>query len=217
MLARNQNSKHQEVAATILGQNLVREKQLVQECAAELELMLRTEACLQPEALSSIIFALGCLKRTGFIDAILPYRSHPDADVRYAVTSSLGGCEDDNSINALITLSRDTDYDVRNWATFGLGSLVERDSEEIRKALADRLNESGNEVRGEALVGLVKRRDVRAINPLRGEIDLWMSRPLIKDCVDLLIDAKEQLGAEWQPVFRDMGRLNLIEEESDVA
>ena len=58
----------------------------------------------------------------------------------------------------------DDDPDVRDWATFGLGTQVATDSAEVRDALADRLADADEDVRREALVGLARRRDRRAVN-----------------------------------------------------
>ena len=132
-----------------------------------------------------------------------------DPWVRYAVTRSLGGCPEESAIRALIELSRDQDFEVRNWATFGLGSLTEADSKEIRQALADRLSESNEEIRGEALVGLVERHDQRAIVPLIRELNQWRSNPLIKDCADKLTEDQKSFEAEWQPVYEELGKVGL--------
>jgi HEAT repeat protein len=67
------------------------------------------------------------------------------------------------AIQILIDLSTDTNNDIRNWATFGLGSLIDIDTPAIREALLGRVNDDVAEIRGEALVGLTSRRDSRAI------------------------------------------------------
>ncbi len=73
----------------------------------------------------------------------------------------LQGFEDERAIAASIELSRDTDSDVRDWATFGLGSVIEADTEAIRDALYVRLDDSDETTRGEAMSGLAKRKDQR--------------------------------------------------------
>jgi HEAT repeat protein len=57
----------------------------------------------------------------------------------------------------------DDDQDVRDYATFGLGSCSDLDSPGIREALLQRVADSFADVRYEALVGLGKRRDVRVV------------------------------------------------------
>jgi HEAT repeat protein len=70
------------------------------------------------------------------------------------------------AVQTLLILTRDPDEDVRNWAVFGLGNLGDADSTEIRDALFARLNDSNEEVREEALVGLAKRKDTRVLPAL---------------------------------------------------
>jgi hypothetical protein len=53
----------------------------------------------------------------------------------------------------------DPDDEVRNWATFGLGTQCDADSHEIREALRKRLDDSFREPLDEAVWGLVKRKD----------------------------------------------------------
>ena len=55
-------------------------------------------------------------------------------------------------------LSKDKSRDVRNWATFGIGSMIEADTPQIRRVLQERLKDKDREIRGEALVGLARRR-----------------------------------------------------------
>jgi len=62
------------------------------------------------------------------------------------------------------------DTDTRNWATFALGSLSEEDSPAIRDALAARLSDADDEVRGEAMLGLARRVDERVVQPLQREL-----------------------------------------------
>lgn len=84
---------------------------------------------------------------------------HPSRDVRYGVSYGLAGQDDPQAIRALIQLTKDSDRDVRDWATFALGSQTELDTSELREALRDRLTDADPEVRGEALVGLARRHD----------------------------------------------------------
>jgi HEAT repeat protein len=80
-------------------------------------------------------------------------------------------CHEDNfAVNGLIALSKDVDFDVKNWATFGLGSQCDVDNSSLRQALIDRTTDSDPEIRGEALIGLARRKDDRVINKIEREL-----------------------------------------------
>ena len=128
-------------------------------------------------AFQSVIFALGRMNDEKAREKILEFTEHQSEDVRSAVVHGILAIEAEDEINALIKLSNDTDEDVRNWATFGLGSQIETNTEEIRQALFNRLNEKTDndvcdEIRGEALVGLAIRKDERVIAPLIQELSM---------------------------------------------
>jgi HEAT repeat protein len=96
--------------------------------------------------------------------------THPEIHVRWGALAALTHRDDPISTGGLIILSRDDDYDIRNWATFGLGQMTDADSPEIRAALLDRVTEEDHEIRGEALIGLAKRGDMRVLEPLQKEL-----------------------------------------------
>jgi HEAT repeat protein len=135
-LSKRGDAKSREIAATILGQNGVKEKFAISQCVDFLITMIRQESV--NDVLSSIAHALGHLHDPRCIEALLPLREHHNADVRYAVVHGLSSYENKLAIQALIELSADQDRDVRNWATFGIGSMIETDIPEIREALLAR-------------------------------------------------------------------------------
>jgi HEAT repeat protein len=55
---------------------------------------------------------------------------------------------------------------VRDWATFGLGSQIDLDTPRIREALCARLNDPDPITRAEAFVGLARRKDEGVLSPL---------------------------------------------------
>ncbi len=121
------------------------------------------------------------------ISYLLKLIDHKDAQVRYGITFGLCGQEDEAAIEALIKLSKDSDFDVRNWAVFGLGSQNDIDTPSIREALLERLNDENHEIRGEALVGLARRKDKRVFDALLKEWEL--------DSVSMLsLEAAEELA-----------------------
>lgn len=127
--------------------------------------MLKRE--IDPLPLASAIHALGHIDGPRAISILVQYRSHPNENVRFAVATALGNFPNDSlAIQALIQLTGDTDDDVRDWATFGLGVQGNQDSPQIREALAARLNDPCKDAREEAMIGLAKRKDQRVLAPL---------------------------------------------------
>lgn len=153
----------------------------------------------------SALFALSHL-RAGPTPEIAMFAGHASNSVREAAAYALGGRDEPTALAALQLLTSDTDTDVRNWATFGLGSLCESDSTEIRDALAARLADDDFEIRGEAIVGLARRHDARATEAIAAE--------LAREEVSVLaIEA-----AELMPSKRFVPRLRaLFDSQSDDA
>ena len=127
--------------------------------------LLMNEEDIRP--LDSAIAALGHLDNSRAVPLIAGFRSHPNSQIRLSVACALGSFPDDPlSVESLLILMADTDEEVRDWATFGMGVLGGTDSSTIRDALVQALNDSNEDVREEALVGLSKRQDKRALAPL---------------------------------------------------
>ena len=95
------------------------------------------------------------------ISKLIEYKTHKFTDVRFELTLAISGLENENAIKTLIELSNDKDSDIRNWATFGIGNRLETDTEDIRNALWNRINDSDFETKSEAIVGLANRMDKR--------------------------------------------------------
>jgi HEAT repeat protein len=124
---------------------------------------------LDPGVTSSALVALGHL-RTGEPEAISELATHASAEVRHAVAFCLGGREEAAARETLIRLSRDVDAEVRNWATFALGTLSEADTSALREALIARLTDRDPDVRGEAMRGLAARQDERVVSAILQEL-----------------------------------------------
>lgn len=144
----------------------------------------------EPRVIASALYALGHLGR-GDPAHLAPFSRHASKDVRHALAFAMGGRTDAISTATLIALSADVDSDTRDWATFALGALSDEDTPAIRDALVARLNDSDADVRGEAITGLLQRRDDRAVLPLLQEL----SRPEVGSL------AVEAAGAMPRPEF----------------
>jgi HEAT repeat protein len=140
------------------------------EIVAELvELLGRADG---PEEIVAVLDALGAAWTDAATLALLSYADHPAEDVRLAVALALPlGVEHEDAealvVVALAQLAGDDCADVRDWAVFGLGTLLDVDTPAVRAVLRERLWDSDIEVRLEALVGLARRRDPSALEPIR--------------------------------------------------
>lgn len=160
----HQDERHRVLAADVIAQGRAKEKEYSGVCVRLLLDTLNRET--SPQVLSAICNALGHHKSADAVGPLAKLQIHPDENVRLAVVFGLL-CQDDSiAVASLIALSADSNRDVRNWATFGLGSMTAVDSDALREALLKRTNEPDDEISGEALVGLALRGDTRVAVPL---------------------------------------------------
>ncbi|AKF85336.1 hypothetical protein MFUL124B02_11380 [Myxococcus fulvus 124B02] len=131
--------------------------------------LLRRERA--PEVLLSAGVALSHLVEPRALAELVALAGHPSAEARYGAAHGLAVLDAPEAVEALIRLSADEDRDVRDWATFGLGTMMEaRDTPELRDALVARLGDEDPEIVGEALVGLATRKDPRAVELVRAAL-----------------------------------------------
>lgn len=120
-----------------------------------------------PSTTASIVAALGHVGDPGTLGKVFPLADDPNAEVRLAVAFTVATISPQplspEARVALIRLSRDSDPEVRDWATFGLGTLTDVDGPDVRAALLERAEDVHHGARAEALYGLAVRRDPRAV------------------------------------------------------
>jgi HEAT repeat protein len=180
-------SLERAVGANILGQLGVPVRAFPAESAKLLAALLALED--DERALGAMCTALGHLRINDAIPALCRLKSHPSADIRFDVAFALSTYEDALVIETLIELSKDREVMVRDWATFGLGTQIEADTAEIRTALFERVFDEDEVTRGEALVGLARRKDQRIIEPLIKELERF---PIAERTFS--VEAAEELG-----------------------
>lgn len=74
---------------------------------------------------------------------------------------------------------------MRDWATFGLGQQCDLDTHEIREALVARLNDPDDDTRDEAIMGLARRKDARAIPAIERELRASEFGSLVLEAAEL--------------------------------
>jgi HEAT repeat protein len=156
------------LGADILGQLGCPDRSFPKECVQILLGMLEREE--DHRVLYAILVALSHERAPEAIGPASRFRHHADPDVRLGVVFALMGYENQQAHSVLIELMRDTDDQVRDWATFALGTQCETDSPAIHDALADRLTDADDAVRCEAMVGLARRADRRVLTALHEEL-----------------------------------------------
>jgi HEAT repeat protein len=155
------------------------------------------------EMKSSAIAALSFLENPAAIPLICSFRSNPDAEIRFSVACALRPpfANDHLAVETLLELMRDEDEDVRNWATFNLGSQGDADSPAIRDALVERLGDSFPDAREEAVEALAKRKDLRVLPALRGLLQAETMPCCAEEAAYYLLDL------EWGDSERTAGEL----------
>ncbi len=122
----------------------------------------------------SIAAAFGQVADPIGVPVLARYARHSDKDVRLLAAQGIPFCrthEEGESAEdicaVLLPLTEDEDGDVRDWATFGVGRLLESDGVHVRRALGDRLHDAHGDTHWEAVLGLARRHDGRAYELVR--------------------------------------------------
>lgn len=126
-----------------------------------------------PDVLMSLLYSIGHNNDkldNEQIEKICSFIDSENSWVKEGLVSALLGIDNLNAIETLIKLSSDKLSHIRNWATFGLGTQIERNNTNIREALWERVNDKHQETKLEAIVGLAKRKDKRVNDIIRREI-----------------------------------------------
>lgn len=161
-LATTGNDLERQIGMTVLAQLGHAARPYYEPTIALCFELLATEK--QPEVLSAILYAIAHNNKQ--LDAqqtscVAAFKGHKDKDIRFAVAFALLGVNNKTAIDTLIVLTTDKVADVRNWATFGIGSQIRTTSEEITTALWNRINDKDKKTREEAVAGLARRKDPR--------------------------------------------------------
>jgi HEAT repeat protein len=185
-LCASECSRERILGANVLGQLGLPERTFPIECCKLLREILDNET--DAYVLQAALVGLSHQKDVDAIPRVTNFLKHASPDVRQAAAFALMGHETSLAIESLIILTRDSEALVRDWATFALATQIDLDTDQIRGALVNRLNDPDDDTRGEALVGLARRKDERVIAALKTELS--------SDCVgSLAIEAAELIAS----------------------
>lgn len=187
-LCTSQRARRRAVGLAIAGQLMHKvQGQLAMYAEAEThQLLLHGLSDPHHDVVRAAVAGLGHRPHAASVEALLRLSASPDSQMRWQVAVALGSYEEPEAIEGLIRLATDPSAEVRDWATFGLGSLRMDDTPAIRAALRRNLDDPDIDVRGEALVGLARRRDEGIVERLIGL--------LTPECHMYELDAAEALA-----------------------
>ncbi|NRD57722.1 HEAT repeat domain-containing protein [Corallococcus exiguus] len=175
MLLRSPSSRERARGAELLiqaaGHDAKEHRESRARCAEVLLSALDEEK--DASVLQEMGHTLGYIEDARAVPALRPLKDHPDARVREGVVRGLMPHPGDSTaLQTLMELSRDGDTSVRKEVLSGLALKGEDevDTPELRDAFLERLSEEDSGIRADALVGLAKRKDPRALEPLRREL-----------------------------------------------
>jgi len=154
-----------------------------------------------PDVRGLMVDAIGRSEMAAAAPELMWFADDPEPWVRQKVAANLATLFEDElsapAVTCLLTLTRDDDPAVRNWATFALGTQSDADGPEIRQAFRDRLADGDAlgatrdevDAAAEAAMGLARRHDP-AVRP-------WLDRQLARpehEVGNLVVEAAGELG-----------------------
>ncbi len=148
------------------------------------------------KVLNAIAVALGYLEIKEGFPILKTLSESTDSDVRWAATYGLGSNKNQKSLDLLTKLSADRTAKIRDWATFSIGTLNEKDNPRIRKALWKRVKDSDYDTKCEAIVGLAQRKDHKIIPFVVTELKRKKVGDLIFEAAELL-NIKNTARSGW--------------------
>ena len=154
----SQDNLYRQLSADILAQFAYKTKLFHDECIYLLAKLMHDK---NENVITEAIYGLSYRRALYYHKDLSNLSSHTSTDIREAVAHALGSIDTKEAIDALILLMIDKDFEVRNWATFSLGQMIERNTPQICDALYQNLSDEEFEVRGEALLGLALHKDER--------------------------------------------------------
>jgi hypothetical protein len=119
---------------------------------------------------------------------LIKFKNSKNNDIRYSLVSAISGVDNPKAIETLIELSEDNYSSIRNWATFGIGTLCEQNNDLIVKALWNRIKDKHQETKLEAIVGLANRKQVAVKEQIIEELKSGEYGTLLFDAIETLKD-----------------------------
>lgn len=170
-LTKSDNTKIRKIGIDILAQLGLPPRPFLKETLKIYFELLEIET--DPDVLMSLLYSIGHNNEElnkEQIEKICSFIDNENSWVKEGLVYALLGIDNLTAIETLIKLSSDKLSHIRNWATFGLGTQIERNNKNIRETLWNRVNDKHQETKLEAIVGLALRKDNRVNEIIKREI-----------------------------------------------
>lgn len=170
-LTKSDNTKIRKIGIDILAQLGLSPRPFLKETLKIYFDLLEIET--DPDVLMSLLYSIGHNNEelnNEQIEKICSFIHNENSWVKEGLVYALLGIDNLTAIETLTKLSSDKLSHIRNWATFGLGTQIERNNKNIRETLWNRVNDKHQETKLEAIVGLAKRKDNRVNEIIKREI-----------------------------------------------
>jgi HEAT repeat protein len=151
--------------------------------------MLKKEE--NPKLIYSILVAIGHNNERltkSHITKIEKFKDSRNSDIRFGLVMALSRCKHKYADDILIFLTHDKHADVRDWATFSIGSLSESNDPKLIAALWERINDKDIDTRYEAFTGLAMRKQVTIKKNIKEELETNQFGSLLFEAIAELKD-----------------------------
>lgn len=198
-LIKSSKSKERIIGIDILAQLGLAPRPFLKESKELFFDILRKEK--NPKALLSVLYAIGHNNeklKSDEIALLVSFKGNVDEGVREGLVSALLSVDHKLAIDTLIHLTTDKISHIRDWATFGIGTQIERNNKDIRNALWNRISDKDKDTKYEAIVGLANRHDIK----IKEIIEIELKNPNFSS---LLFEAITTLKAiEYLPELKKL-------------
>ncbi|ELR69317.1 hypothetical protein C900_05158 [Fulvivirga imtechensis AK7] len=161
-LTKSEDPKKRKIGIDILAQFGLPPRPFLNQSIKVFFDLLQTET--DPKVLMALLYAISHNNsdlNQSQIQELCRFSNNDNEYIKEGLVAALLGIDDPQAIKTLIQLSSDRLSHIRDWATFGIGTQIDRNNKKIREALWNRVNDRHQDTKLEAILGLAKRKDSR--------------------------------------------------------
>lgn len=208
-LINSDSANHKKIGIDVLAQLGLPPRKFLKQTLKTYFHLLKVEE--NPEILMSVLYGISHNNENlskSKIHLLCSFAKNENKLIKEGLVAALIGIEDKLAIETIIKFSSDKINQIRNWATFDLGTLLTIDNEKIRTALWKRVNDKHQETRLEAIIGLANRKDQRINEIIIQELKAGEMGILLLEAV------LEMKSKEFLPIMKK--QMNLIQNDKSI-